>query len=131
MITLFYDSYCPLCVKEMAQLRQYDHQHQLDLVDIHSDRFADEFSHIDKHAADRMLHAQLDDGTLLLGLDATRAVWKAVGKHSWLAILRLPVVRWFADQAYLLFAKHRYKLSYWLTGKARCEPCEKGYCDRD
>ena len=31
---------------------------------------------------------------------------------------------WFADIAYNIFAKYRHPLSYLLTGKKRCIPCE-------
>ncbi len=131
MITLFYDGYCPLCVKEMDQLRRYNNKNQLKLVDIHQSDFEQEYPHIDKQAADRILHAQLEDGTLLLGLDANCAVWQAVGKHPWLKVLRWPIIRWFADRFYLLFAKHRYTISRWLTGQERCDSCEKGVCNKD
>lgn len=131
MITLFYDSYCPLCVEEMDQLRKYDQDCQLNLVDIHQQNFTEHYPHIDVNAADRILHAQLTDGTLLYGLDATYAVWKTVGKHRWLGALRWPVIRWFADYSYLFFAKHRYTISRLLTGQERCESCERGVCRKD
>ncbi|WP_067221461.1 thiol-disulfide oxidoreductase DCC family protein [Marinomonas gallaica] len=128
MITLFYDGYCPLCVKEITLLKRYDTAQRLNLVDIHSDTFNNLYPQIDEHAADRLLHAILDNGQLVTGLDANVAVWQAIGKHKWLKVLRWPVIRWFADQGYLLFAKHRHKLSYWLTGEKRCEPCSKDHC---
>jgi len=35
------------------------------------------------------------------------------------APLRWPLIRHVADYAYSLFARHRYSISYWLTGQKR------------
>ncbi|WP_417552585.1 thiol-disulfide oxidoreductase DCC family protein [Marinomonas fungiae] len=128
MVTLFYDGHCPLCMKEIALLQRYNTEQRLKLVDIHSEVFDTLYPQIDKQAADRLLHAIDHNGQLLTGLDANVAVWQAVGKHKWLTVLRWPVIRWFADRGYLLFAKHRHKISFWLTGQKRCDACEKDVC---
>lgn len=125
---IFYDGYCPLCVTEMGQLRQLDTSNQLILEDIHQSDFAIRYPQIDANAANQVLHALDDNGNLLLGLDVTCAAWKTVGHHGWIQVLRWPVIRWFADKFYLLFAKHRYSISFLLTGKRRCEPCTSGTC---
>lgn len=124
-LTLFYDSYCPLCAAEMDMLRDLDTNGNLSLVDIHDDDFATRFPTIDPVAADRVLHGLYDDGTMIYGLDVTHQAWRAVGKKPWLAMLRLPIIRWFADMGYLVFANNRYTISWLLTGKKRCEPCVK------
>ena len=121
MVTLFYDGNCPLCMKEIHLLRRYNTKQRLRLVDIHSEAFETLYPQVDKQAADGLLHAIDDKGQLLTGLDANVAVWQAVGKHKWLKVLRWPVVRWFADRGYTLFAKHRHTLAYWLTGKKHCD----------
>lgn len=128
MVTLFYDGHCPLCMKEISVLQRYNTAQQLTLVDIHSDEFETLYPQINKEAADRLLHAILNNGQLVTGLDANVAVWQAVGKHKWLRVLRWPFIRWFADRGYLLFAKHRHKISYWLTGQERCDACTKDSC---
>ncbi len=122
-LTVFFDSYCPLCVAEMNQLRELDTQSLLQLEDIHQEDFSIRYPEIDPKAADRLLHARTADGTMLLGLDVTLAVWRAVGKKPWLVVLRWPVIRFFADIGYRIFAKHRYTISWLITGKRRCEPC--------
>ncbi|WP_421020597.1 DCC1-like thiol-disulfide oxidoreductase family protein, partial [Klebsiella pneumoniae] len=43
MVTLFYDSLCPLCVKEMRKLSRWDKNQQLILEDIHHPDFAARF----------------------------------------------------------------------------------------
>ncbi|MFN3237851.1 MAG: thiol-disulfide oxidoreductase DCC family protein [Pseudomonadales bacterium] len=122
-LTLFYDGYCPLCVAEMTQLAELDKHNRLDFADIQTEDFTTQYPHIDPTAADRVLHAQFEDGTMLYGLDVTYQAWKLVDKKPWLVVLRWPVVRWFADAAYLFFARNRYTISYLFTGKRRCDTC--------
>lgn len=122
-LTIFYDSMCPLCAREMAQLRHDDEHGRLVFADIHAQGFAARYPHIDPGAADRKLHAQYDDGKMIYGLDVTHQAWALVGRHKWIGILRWPVLRWFADIAYVLFARYRYGISYLLTGQRRCAQC--------
>lgn len=127
VLTLFYDGFCPLCVREMAQLRQIDKQGVLQLVDIQLAESQALYPQIDFSEASRILLALTADGRLLRGLDSTHAAWSAVGLGYRTAWLRWPVIRWFADKAYLYFAANRYRISYWLTGQARCD---SGSCQR-
>lgn len=122
-LTLFYDSCCPLCVAEMERLQALDHDNNLSFEPIDAPDFSVRFPQIDVEAADRILHAQYSDGRMLYGLDVTHQAWSLVGRHRWLKILRWPIVRWFADLAYLIFARHRYTFSYLLTGNRRCASC--------
>ena len=123
-LTMFYDSYCPLCAAEVEQLQSLDQQDRLQFVDIHGERFNSDWPHIDADAANRVLHAQREDGSMLYGLDVSAEVWSMVGRHRWLKLLRLPVIRWFADIAYRLFARYRYTISFLLTGQRRCNVCK-------
>lgn len=118
-ITIFYDSRCPLCAEEMKQLRKADVGGVLRLEDLHQHHFTQRFSQIDPQRAMAILHGLNSRGELVLGLDVTVMAWSAVGKHRWLAVLRWPGIRWFADKAYLFFAKHRQALSS-LFGKVSC-----------
>lgn len=119
-LTLFYDSYCPLCAAEMDQLRRFDQQGRLRFADIHAPDFAERYPDIDPVAADRILHARYADGRMIYGLDVTHQAWALVGRHRWLAVLRWPVIRWFADLGYRFFARYRYGISLVLTGQRRC-----------
>ncbi|MEJ6476358.1 DUF393 domain-containing protein [Pseudoalteromonas piscicida] len=125
---VFYDGNCPLCRKEMDALKRVDHADKVELVDIHSNRFECEFTEITKQDAMEKLHAYNESGELIFGLDVTVAVWKAVGKHRWLSLLRLPGIRWVADKAYLFFAAHRMKISKLLM-PSQCNI--QGNCNRD
>jgi predicted DCC family thiol-disulfide oxidoreductase YuxK len=123
-LTIFYDGYCPLCSLEMNKLKQYDKKQNIRFVDIQEPSFYTEFPHLDWQTLNARIHGYLPDGSLISGLDVTYLAWKLVGKGWVYAPLRWPLVSWFADIAYNIFAKHRYRISYLLTGKERCIPCE-------
>lgn len=122
-LTIYFDSHCPLCMKEMLQLRAADKTGRIVFADLHAEGFSQRYPHINPQHAYDSLHVETDDGELLTGLDANCAAWQAVGKNAWLKILRWPVIRYFADIAYRFFARHRAIISRLLTGKPRCEPC--------
>jgi predicted DCC family thiol-disulfide oxidoreductase YuxK len=124
MLTIFYDGNCPLCSMEMKELRRYDQHNNIQLEDIHQRDFEQKFPDIDKRKATNILHGKLN-GVTLLGLDVTCHAWRLVGKKPWIAVLRFPIIKPFADWAYLLFAKHRTRISSLLMGK---KSCENGQC---
>ena len=129
-LRIFYDGGCPLCLAEMKQLIKLDRQKKIDLVDINQESFEEDYPEIDRQKADQILHGQLADGTILLGLDVTHKAWSLVGKGRWTAIIRWPIIRPLADFAYLKFARHRHFLSRVITGKERCQSCnlERNKC---
>ncbi|MEP1552787.1 MAG: DUF393 domain-containing protein [Paraglaciecola sp.] len=124
-LTIFYDGYCPLCLAEMRKLKELDTSQAISFVDIQEDSFTQHYPHLDWGALNARIHGYLADGRLISGLDVTYVAWKLVGKGWVYAPLRWPVIRWFADIAYKGFAKHRYTISFLLTGKKRCLPCEQ------
>ena len=130
-LTMYYDGLCPLCAREIDHLSRLDKAGKLAFVDIQQEGFARSYPHIDPDAASTILHADTSDGELLLGLDVTYRAWSLVGRGFLIAPLRWPVVRWFADKAYLWFARNRYKVSGWLTGQERCDTCGPKGCSID
>lgn len=122
-LTIFYDGGCPLCVHEMRQLKRRSDAEQMKFEDIHQTGFSQRYPQVDKEAANRILQAQTAEGTFLYGLDVTHQAWKLAGRGWLIAPLRWPVIRFFADKAYLFFARHRYSISRLLTGRSRCEQC--------
>lgn len=119
-LTVFYDGTCPLCAKEMAALLRADSKGKITTVDIYSEAFS-QFPQIDPAEANRILHALDNNGNLLLGLDVTYRAWQLVGKGWLYAPLRWRLIKPLADRCYLYFANNRYRISYWLTGTARCD----------
>ena len=123
LLTIFYDGYCPLCVQEMNQLRELDRVGKLNFEDIHREGFSDRYPEVNPSYANQILQGLTCDGQMLLGLDVTARAWQLVGRKPWIQALRWPLISWVADRVYLYFARNRYAVSYWLTGKARCESC--------
>lgn len=119
--TLFYDGLCPLCEKEVTHLMKRDLENRIIFEDITLPDFTSRFPHLSMDELNARIHGQLEDGTIITGLDVTHKAWSLVGVTWLYAPLRWPFIKWFADKFYLLFAKHRYTISYWLTGKKRCE----------
>lgn len=122
-LKIFYDGGCPLCLAEMKHLLKLDQHNKIDLVDINQADFQTKHPNINRAKADQILHGQLTDGSILLGLDVTHKAWSLVGKGKWTAILRWPLIRPIADFAYLQFARRRHFLSRLITGQERCESC--------
>ncbi|PKF79802.1 DUF393 domain-containing protein [Vibrio sp. vnigr-6D03] len=124
-LTIFYDGTCPLCKAEMDQLKRFDTHQRLVLEDLYQPDFSHKYPNISVTDANRILHALDDNNQLLLGLDVTQAAWNAVGEKPWVNWLRKPYIRPVADWVYLRFAKHRYTISWLLTGKRRndCDQC--------
>lgn len=119
--TVFYDGGCPLCMAEMRQLMKRNTQQKLVFVDIHHPNFCNDFSELDRAALDAKIHGRWSNGKMLSGLDVTYTAWKQVGRGWIYAPLRWPIIRIFADYAYVFFARHRHRISYLLTGKNRCQ----------
>jgi predicted DCC family thiol-disulfide oxidoreductase YuxK len=125
ILTIFYDRNCPLCSAEINQLRALDNDKQLLFEDINAVDFIQRYPYIDKIKANKLLHGQLTNGTMLYGLDVTCLAWKTVGKHRWLAILRWPLIRWFADISYRFFARHRNTISTLLMARNNSLNCQR------
>ena len=121
-LIVFFDGTCPLCVKEMQSLKHHDKSLAIKLIDIFSTEF-EAFPNIDPKEASERLHAYDTEGKLLLGLDVTHRAWSLVGKPYLYGFTRWPLFKPICDWAYLKFARNRYQISGWLTGKKRCERC--------
>jgi len=123
-LTIFYDGQCPLCMTEINQLQKLNHKNNLNFVNLHDENFTDRYPHIDPAKAERIIHGETENGTLLLGLDVTCTAWILVEKHRWLKILRWPLIRNIADLIYRLFARYRHRISRLIMGKQICDQCK-------
>ena len=121
-LTIFYDGSCPLCCFEIKHLQKRDHDQRLSFEDITAPEFSQRYPSLDWYSLNERIHAFDSQGNCFIGLDATYEAWRLVGRGWLYAPTRWPVIRFFADKCYLLFAKHRYRISYWLTGQARTKP---------
>jgi predicted DCC family thiol-disulfide oxidoreductase YuxK len=105
-------------------LKKVDVEQKVVLEDLNATDFDARFPYIDKNRAMEILHAQMITGEIIYGLNVTYAAWKTVGKHKWLIILRLPVIRIFSDLGYTFFTKYRQPISCFLMPNA----CKKNKC---
>ncbi|WP_462172110.1 thiol-disulfide oxidoreductase DCC family protein [Pseudoalteromonas xiamenensis] len=125
-MVIFFDGNCPLCVSEMNALLEHDSNKSLTLINLHDACALKAYPGIDKEKAMSILHGVDNQGRVLFGLDVSVTAWSLVGKHSWLKILRWPVIRYLADRAYLMFAKHRMKISSIFLKSS----CTSNQCNR-
>ncbi|WP_269533672.1 thiol-disulfide oxidoreductase DCC family protein [Chitinimonas sp. BJYL2] len=123
VLTLFYDSLCPLCDAEMTRLRRADRLGRLAFIDMQAAGFDAADYGTTWAAMDAELHGLRDDGRMLIGIDCIAAAYTAVGK-AWLVWpLRLPFARPAWQAAYRWFARNRYRASRWLGYR-----CPDGVC---
>jgi predicted DCC family thiol-disulfide oxidoreductase YuxK len=107
----------------MDHLKKLNSEANLAFENIYAADFSQRFPHIDRQAADLILHGQLQSGEIIYGLEVTYQAWALVGKRHWVAILRWPLFKQCADLGYRFFAKYRHSISRLVMGKARCERC--------
>ena len=116
---VFYDGDCPLCLKEINMLRRMDREKKIVFTDIASETFFPESTGRSMEELMARIHGRLPDGSLVEGVDVFRHLYTAVGLGPVVSLTRLPGVTQLLDFGYLLFAKHRLK----ITGRCSGEDC--------
>lgn len=122
--TLLYDSECPFCRLEVDWLRRRDRRGRLGAIDIAAPGFDAARFGLSKERVHARLHGVRADGTVVEGMAAIRAAWSAAGLGWVMAPTGWPVLRWFADLGYLLFARYRVPL-----GRLFGRRCDTGACE--
>lgn len=128
MLTIYYDSHCPMCAAEMRHLKRFDKKGVINLIDLH--QLANEKDHTDIHfdEAMKILHGKYQ-GNVLKGLEVTHRAWTLVGFGVWVAPLNWPVIKPLSHFVYVWVAKHRHTVSSYLAKWLNLEsPCKKGVC---
>jgi predicted DCC family thiol-disulfide oxidoreductase YuxK len=59
----------------------------------------------------RSMHGMKPDGTMVVGVEALRLAYRAVGLGAWVAPTALPILRPVFEVAYSVFATNRYTFS--------------------
>lgn len=121
--TLLYDSECPFCRLEVDWLSRRDRRGRLGAIDIAADGFDPARFGLSAERVHARLHGVRPDGTVVEGMDAIRAAWRAAGVGWVMAPTGWPVVRWLFDLGYLLFARFRVPL-----GRLFGRRCAGGSC---
>ena len=119
-LEVFYDGGCPLCVREMDMLRNWDRDGRIQFTDIDARDF--DATRLGKTQDQLMqkMHGRLPDGTWIHGVEVFRRMYTAVGYASIVWMTRLPLISQLLDLGYLIFARNRLR----LTGR-----CKEGQCE--
>ncbi|MCJ8170196.1 thiol-disulfide oxidoreductase DCC family protein [Atopomonas sediminilitoris] len=132
-LTLYYDSHCPLCAREIAHLRQHASTERLVLADIHADNFEQPTDLPAGGDLSQRLHARFADGQWLEGFDATYWSWHAAGLGHWVKPLSWRWLKPFWRVSYRLFIILRPHLA-WLPhpdGQRQCAIDAQNTCASD
>jgi predicted DCC family thiol-disulfide oxidoreductase YuxK len=106
-LTVWHDSQCPLCRREIALMRRLDRRGAIRFVDA---RDTDEACPIDQRALLARFHAR-EDGRMLSGAAAFAAMWRAIPllrPLGWVA--RNPLILSWLERAYVSFLRVRPSL---------------------
>jgi len=123
-IEIFYDGGCPICRREIDQLRRWDRRSLMEFTDIDESSFSP--SDVGKSREELMsqLHGRLPDGSWLTGVEVFRRMYAAVGFRRLVALSRLPVLSHFAEFGYAVFARFRLR----ITGRNSTQRCTAANC---
>jgi len=107
-ITVYYDSACPICSREIAQYRKVQGAERLDFVDVtacDANRLGPGLS---RDAALARMHVRRADGSLASGAAAFAAIWQQLPKLAWAGRLAAsPVVLPALEIGYRVFLRFR------------------------
>ena len=123
VLTVFFDSQCPICSREIDYLASRDTGSCMNFVDLHSKTFAEKYPQVDFDDANRILYGIRRNGDVIRGLDVTIEAWRLIGKGWLVAPLNWPFIRPLAEGAYRWFARHRLKIAELMGGRRSCRAC--------
>lgn len=108
---LYYDGACPLCSREIAQLRK-TRGDDICLIDIHQPNAAVDEDVPSQEQLLRNLHMKTANGEWLVGIDANIYAWRNTSIAWCWNLLRLPLIYPTAKRVYAFWAKRRYQKRY-------------------
>lgn len=104
IVTVWYDSDCPLCLREIALMRRLDRRGAIHFVDIQLGQDCP----LDAETLLARFHAQEGEARLVSGAAAFAAMWRAIPVLRPLGLLaRNGAVLWLLERAYRGFLKVR------------------------
>jgi predicted DCC family thiol-disulfide oxidoreductase YuxK len=106
-VTVWFDSACPLCLREIRLMRRLDKRGAIEFVDLHT---ADGCP-VDRDELLRRFHAQEAGKPVVSGAAAFAAMWRAIPVLRPLGLIaRFPPLLWLLEGAYRVFLKTRPSL---------------------
>lgn len=107
---VLYDGRCRLCTGGAEQIRAFDVERKLDVLDLHDASVKARFPEIQEKDVLQEMHFVRPDGTIAKGHNAVREVLRAIPRYRWLALFwTLPGFSFVADKTYKWVAKNRYR----------------------
>ncbi|MBI1372316.1 MAG: DUF393 domain-containing protein [Phycisphaera sp.] len=103
-IRMLYDGECPACRREVDMLRRRDTRQQIDFEDIAAAGFDAGRYGLTAERVRAVLHGVLPDGSVVTGMEVVRRAYRAIGLGWVWAPTGWPVLRWFSDRAYDVWA---------------------------
>jgi len=115
---MLYDSECPLCMHEIRFLEKRNSKGLVKFTDIADPTYKpEENGGVDYEKGMKVIHAVMDDGSVIAGVPVFREVYKAVGLGWVFKVTEVPVVGKVAEEVYKVWAGWRM----WLTGREELE----------
>ncbi len=113
-VTVWYDSECPLCVREIALMRKLDRRRAIEFVNLQ----AAEDCPVDRAQLLERFHAQEQGKPVVSGAAAFAAMWRAIPVLKPFGLLaRWKPVLWLLERAYIQFLRIRP----WLQRRLRAQ----------
>ena len=114
-VTVWYDSACPLCVREIALMRRLDRRQAIAFVDV----LGDSACPLDAGTLLERFHAQEPGQAIVSGAPAFAAMWRAIPLLRPLGLAaRWAPLEWLLERAYRGFLRIRPRLQRWVAGAA-------------
>ncbi len=110
MIKVFYDGKCGLCAREIAYYKVRDKDAAIEWVDVSSSHATLDALDISVATALKHMHAQLEDGRLVRGVDAFIQIWQRIpGWQKLASVASFKPMKVILDFFYEVFAYIRFK----------------------
>ena len=117
-VTVWYDSACPLCVREIALMRRLDKRGAVAFLDLHTTNDCP----LDRGLLLERFHARERGGPVVSGARAFAALWRALTPLRPLGLIaRFPPVLWALEGLYRLFLLVRPNLQRAATRLSRID----------
>lgn len=111
-MTLYIDGACGMCSREANLMVRLDQgRGYIAFDDINRPDFDPASLGRSAHDVHTRIHAKLDDGRVIEGLEVFRRAYALIGRGWLLAPTGWPILRPIFDALYRLFARHRRRIS--------------------
>ena len=116
-LKVLYDARCMVCQTNKALLSFFDRKKRLEFVDIRQPDYAPAaHGGVSYEDAMRHIHVIEPPSKVVSGSEAALVAYQKVGLGWFVALLKLPLIRWCIDVLYKFVSANRYTISKWMPG---------------